>query len=107
MKEEKLAFGLLVGKFTSAKETLAYPLTSFPSLSLATPAAFRNHVMHEPNCVTEDLPFHYASWIIDVWQIYGLQLQRSSWADYANSLQFMTPPDSFNPKPVINNGYIC
>ena len=36
MKEEKQAFGLLVGKFSSAEEALAYPLTSIP-LSLATP----------------------------------------------------------------------
>ena len=30
MKEEKQAFGLLVGKFSSAEEALAYPLTSIP-----------------------------------------------------------------------------
>ena len=73
MKEEKQAFGLLVGKFSSAEETLAYPLTSIPLL-LATPdgnlrqsskATFRNHIMHESNSIIEISPYHHASWIID------------------------------------------
>ena len=38
MKEQKQAFGLLIGKFSSAEEALSYPLTSIP-LSLATPDA--------------------------------------------------------------------
>ena len=55
LKEEKQAFGLLVGKLNSTEEALQYPLTSIP-LSLATPdgnlrqssnASFRNHIMQK------------------------------------------------------------
>ena len=112
MKEEKQAFGLLIGKFSSTEEALAYPLTSIP-LSLATPdgnlrqsskATFGNHIMHESNSIIEDSPYHHASWIIDgMAAIRSITLKKANtWVDYANSLlQFVTPPDSFNPKAVI------
>lgn len=72
LKEEKQAFGCLVGKATSAREAHSYPLTSVP-LALSTEnsdlrqgskAVFRNHMITETAAVGELAPVR-AEWIID------------------------------------------
>ena len=64
MKEEKQAFGSLVGKTTSAREAHSYPLTSVP-LALSTEdkelrqgskGTLRNHMITEAEAVGELAP---------------------------------------------------
>ena len=72
LKEDRQAFGLLVGKVTTSEEAHSYPLTTGP-LALATPerdlrqgskAALRNYLIEESNSITEELPTR-GNWLID------------------------------------------
>ena len=63
LKEDRQAFGLLVGKVTTHQEVNSYPLTTVP-LALATPdrdlrqgskAALSNYLIEESNSITEEL----------------------------------------------------
>ena len=79
LKEDRQAFGILVGKAASIEEAFAYPITTIP-LSLATPggelrqgdkAALRNFMIKESNSDVKTPPEN-ARWIID-----GMALFRS------------------------------
>ena len=71
VKEDRQAFGLLVGKAASLEEVFAFPITTIP-LSLATPdvalrqgnkAVFRNFMIKESNSLVNTPPKN-ARWII-------------------------------------------
>ena len=79
LKEDRQAFGILVGKAASIAEAFAYPITTIP-LSLATPggelrqgdkAALRNFMIKESNSDVKTPPEN-ARWIIN-----GMALFRS------------------------------
>ena len=64
LKEDRQAFGFLVGKSTSPQDAHSHPLTSVP-LALATPqkdliqgskACFRNFLIDESNSISESFP---------------------------------------------------
>ena len=72
LKEDRQAFGLLVGKATSPAEAHSYPLTTIP-LALATPdrdlrqvskAALRNYLIEESASVCVEPP-EESHWFID------------------------------------------
>ena len=72
LKEDRQAFGVLIGKVTNESESLRYPLTSVP-LALATPdrdlrqgskAVLRNFLMEDSNC-TADHPSVATDWFVD------------------------------------------
>ena len=76
LKEDKQAFGILVGKSISLEEAHSYPLTSVP-LALASPDGFlrqgskatlRNHLIDGPNCTIKTALIN-AKLIIDGWQL--------------------------------------
>ena len=71
-KEEKQAFGVLVGRATNPYEAYSHPFTAVP-LAFASPdrylrqgskASLCNHIMDEANAVTTTSPMR-ADWIID------------------------------------------
>ena len=71
LKEDRQAFGLLVGKVTTSEEVHSYTLTTVP-LALATPerdlrqgskAALRNYLIEESNSITEELPTR-GNWLL-------------------------------------------
>ena len=109
LKEDKQAFGLLVGKFTSSEEVHRHPLTSLP-LALAAPdgdfrqgskAVFRNYLIEETDCVGEN-PKDGSVWIFDGMAAVRSLQPKSTWKDYAIAfLMFCTPPESAHPKQVI------
>jgi len=105
LKEEKQAFGALVGKATTAREAHSYPLTSVP-LALSTEesglrqgakAMLRNHMIDETKA-GEDEPPARAEWLIDGMAAVQAVPPKSTWKEYAESLlQFCTPPATYNP----------
>ena len=123
LKEEKQAFGLLVGKSTTAEEAHSHPLTSIP-LALASPegtlrqsnkAALRNHLIEEgdaidyfreyvisdSNSATTSVPFQ-GDWIIDGMAAIRSVAIRKTWKEYADAfLAFCTPSINTNPNSVI------
>ena len=117
LKEEKQAFGLLVGKSTTAEEAHSFPLTSVP-LALASPegtlrqsnkSGFRNHLIEEGNaveyfcyhviedshCSMKSVPSR-GDWIIRSVTV------RNNWRDYGEAfLAFCCPPINTEPNAVI------
>ena len=98
LKEEKQAFGCLVGKATIAREAHSYPLTSVP-LALSTEdkdlrqgskAMLRNHMITEAEAVSEQAPIR-AEWIIDGMAAVQSVSPKETWGEYADSL----PPFDF------------
>ena len=77
LKEDRQAFGLLVGEATTPEEAHSHPLTSV-RLALATAdrdlrqgtkAALRNYLIHESDPVCDKAP-EKAHWLIDTeWQL--------------------------------------
>ena len=105
LKEEKQAFGSLVGKITSAEEAHSHPLTSVP-LALASPekdlrqgskASFRNFLISESDAITDESPVR-AEWVIDGMGAVRSVTPRNAWAEYAEAyLKFCIPPQTNNP----------
>ena len=100
LKEDRQAFGMLVGKTTTPEEAHSHPLTTVP-LALATPerdlrqgfkAALRNYLIEESISITEEPPKE------DNWLIDGMAAVRSipsqqTWGEYADTLlKFCWPP---------------
>lgn len=109
LKEEKQAFGCLVGKATSASEAHSYPLTSVP-LALSTEdkllrqgskSVLRNHMITEAAVVGEEAPIR-AEWIIDGMAAVQSVSPKDTWGEYADSLfRFCLPPKMFNPSRLV------
>ena len=108
LKEEKQAFGALVGKATTAKEAHSYPLTSVP-LALSTEesglrqgakSSLRNHIIEEAKA-EEDKPPARAEWLVDGMAAVQAVPPRKTWKEYAESLlNFCMPPATHNPVSV-------
>ena len=109
LREDKQAFGALVGKSTSAEEAHSYPLTSIP-LALASPernlrqgtkADLRNLLINDSNALKKEVPLR-ADWIVD-----GMSAVRSikvkpTWGLFAEAfLEFCTPGRYINPHKLI------
>ena len=99
-KEDRQAFGMLVGKTTTPEEAHSHLLTIVP-LALATPerdlrqgskAALRNYLIEESISITVEPPKE-GNWLID-----GMAAVRSipsqlTWGEYADTLlKFCCPP---------------
>ena len=100
LKEEKQAFGSLVGKSTSARDAHSYPLTSVP-LALSTEdndlrqgskSTLRNHMITEAKAEGDQAPIR-AEWIIDGMAAVRSVSPKKTWGEYADSLlRFCMPP---------------
>ena len=105
LKEEKQAFGALVGKATTAREAHSYPLTSVP-LALATEesglrqgakALLHNYLIEETKAEESEPPIR-ADWLIDGMAAVQAVPLKSTWLEYAESLlQFCMPPATYSP----------
>ena len=105
LKEDKQAFGLLVGKSTSLTEAHSYPLTSVP-LALASPdgdlrqsaeASLRNHLMDATNAVEDDALLK-ATWIIDGMAIICSMNPRVNWGSFCEAfIDNCMPPKELLP----------
>ena len=89
LKEDRQAFGCLVGKSTSPQEAHSHPLTSVP-LAMATPhrdlrqgfkACFRNFLIDESNSISESFP-KGSNWFIDGMAVIKA-VQPQTWGEYA------------------------
>lgn len=109
MKEEKQAFGPLVGKATTPNEAHSHPLTTVP-LALASPdrdlrqgskASLCNYLMDGANAVTTTSPTG-ADWIIDGLAAVKSVAPRPTWGKYVDAyLSFCTPPKTMTAAKVI------
>lgn len=105
LKEEKQAFGVLVGKATTAREAHSHPLTSVP-LALSTEesclrqgakSVLRNHIIEETKAEQDEPPTR-AEWLIDGMAAVQAVPPKSTWKEYAESLlKFCMPPAEYNP----------
>ena len=107
-REDKQAFGALVGKSTSAEEAHSYTLTSIP-LALASPernlregtkADLRNLLINDSNALKKEVPLRADS-IVD-----GMTAVRSVIVTYLGCfaeafLEFCTPSRYTNPYKLI------
>ena len=99
LKEDRQAFGLLVGKVKTPEEALAHPLTTIP-LALANPdntlrqgskATLRNFLIEESNAIC-DAPNDEADWFIDGMAAAIAVKAGETWEAYANNfLKFCMP----------------
>ena len=105
LKEDRQAFGLLVGKITSLEEALSYPLTTVP-LALATPerdlrqgskAALRNYLIEESQSLCDEPP-HRGNWLIDGMAAVKSVPAQQTWGEYAEALfKFCLPLSDSKP----------
>ena len=105
LKEDKQAFGMLVGKTTSLEDALSYPLTTVP-LALASPdgdlrqgtkASLRNHLIEDPDLVTHDHP-KGKHWIFDGMAVIRAMKPKSNWGTFTESfIKACTPTRESNP----------
>ena len=93
IKEDKQAYGLLVGKAVSKEEAFSHPLTSFP-LSIATTEGdlyqgdkhdWRNYLIQLSSSVTTENPIHCA-WFFDGMAGVRTLSACSTYKAFANSL---------------------
>ncbi|KAG1648069.1 hypothetical protein GQR58_030110 [Nymphon striatum] len=99
LKEDRQAFGALVGKATSPREAHSYPLTTVP-LALASPdsdlrqgckAALRNFLIEESNAEVQ-APLSKAAWLIDGMAAVRSVKSKPTWGEYAKAyFRFCTP----------------
>ena len=100
LKEDRQAFGLIIGKSVSLQEAFKYPITTVP-LAVATTestlrqsdkASLRNFLITESNSVSEEPPKN-CSWFIDgLAAVRSLQPKRTYREWLRNFLQFTKPP---------------
>ena len=92
LKEDKQAFGLLVGKTTSPYEDHSYPLTSIP-LALTSPdgdlrqgskAALRNYSISESNALSS-VPVQKTKWIVDGMSVIRSMQSRLTWEEFCQA----------------------
>ena len=105
LKEDKQAFGLLVGKSTSLTEAHSYPLTSVP-LALASPdgdlrqsakSSLRNHLMDVTNAVEEN-PLLSATWIVDGMAVIRSMNPKVNWGKFCEAfIDNCMPPENLVP----------
>ena len=100
LKEDKQAFGLLVGKSTSLQEAHSYPLTSVP-LALASPdgdlrqgskASLRNYLIEEFSAISA-VASEGAKWIVDGMAIMRGMKPRETWGEFCESFIKACMPD--------------
>lgn len=96
MKEDKQAFGLLVGKVSTPSEALQYPLTSVP-LALADPdrslrsqnskSTFRNEIIKMAEAVRSNInDLGTVDWFVDGMLAVNSLKPQPTWKDFADSL---------------------
>ena len=105
LKEDRQAFGVLVGKSTTPEEAHSYPLTTVP-LALATPesdlrqgskAALRNYLIDESTSIIEEPPIR-GNWLIDGMAAVKSIPSQKTWGIYADILlKFCLPPSQSKP----------
>ncbi len=99
LKEDRQAFGAMIGKNKSPEELLSHPLTTVP-LALASPdgdlrqgskAAFRNYLIEEADALTTQSATG-AFWIVDGMAVVRSILCKNTWGEYAIAFfSFCTP----------------
>ena len=111
LKEEKQAFGTLVGKTTSAREAHSYPLTTVP-LALSTDdkdlrqgskSMLRNYMITEAAAMGEEAPIRADwNWIVDGMAAVQSVFPKDTWGEFADSLfRFCKPPKCCNPSSLV------
>ena len=105
LKEDKQAFGMLVGKTTCLEDALSYPLTTVP-LALASPdgdlrqgtkASLRNHMIEDPDLVTCDTPKE-KHWIFDGMAVIRAMKPKPNWGIFTESfIKACTPASESKP----------
>ena len=105
LKEDRQAFGSMVGKDTSPEEALSFPLTCVP-LALASPdgdlrqgskASLRNHLIEESDALTNE-PADRAIWLVDGMAAVRSLPHKETWKEYAASfIMFCTPSRDSHP----------
>ncbi|XP_068213181.1 uncharacterized protein [Palaemon carinicauda] len=108
LKEDRQAFGLLVGKAASPEEVHSHPLTSLP-LALATPdrdlrqtskSSLRNYLMEESSSI-EYTPPDQSIWLVDGMAAVRTLPPQQTWRKYGEELlKFCLPPSSSKPLEV-------
>ena len=106
-KEDRQAFGVMVGMATSPEEVHSHPLTSVP-LALATPerdlrqgskSALRNHIIEESSSATEDQPPIRGNWLIDGMAAVRSIPSQQTWGEFTDILvKFCLPPSQSKSK---------
>lgn len=109
LKEEKQAFGTLVGKATSAREAHSYPLTTVP-LALSTEdkdlrqgskSMLRNYMITGAAAMGAQAPMK-ADWIVDGMAAVQSVFPKDTWGEFADSLfTFCMPSKTFNPSSLV------
>ena len=104
VKEDRQAFGILVGKVSSPSEALQYPLTTVP-LALAEPnltlkqqqkSQLRNY-LYETAKATEMISIGEQDCLIDGMAAVWAVKPKSTWKDYAEALlEYCMPKESCN-----------
>ena len=103
LKEDRQAFGSLVGKATSPRDAHSYPLTTVP-LALASPdsdlrqcckAALRNFLIEE-SLAEVQTPLSKAAWLVDGMAAVRSIKSKPTWGEYAKAyFRFCTPAASY------------
>ena len=103
LKEDKKAFGELVGKSSDPREIHSYPLTSVPLLSLASPdsdlrqgnkASFRNHLIADSSAEST-IALPAAAWLVDGMAAVRSVQPKATWDEYATAyFKFCLPSPS-------------
>eukprot|EP00795_Rhopilema_esculentum_P006387 gene6387-11826_t len=97
LKEDRQAFGAMIGKNKSTEELLSYPLASVP-LALASPdgdlrqgskAALRKHLIEEANASTTQ-PETGAFWIVDGMAVVRTILRKNTWENRSRLIRIPT-----------------
>ena len=105
LKEDRQAFGVLVGKATTPEEAHSHPLTTVP-LALATQerdlrqgskATLRNYLIDECTSIIEEPP-NRGNWLIDGMAAVKSIPSQMTWGEYADILlKFCLPPRQSKP----------
>ena len=114
LKEDRQAFGLLVGKVKSPEEALEYPLTKLP-FALADPdntlrqgnkSTLRNHLKDEAKAECKLPTKESADWFIDGMAVVSAVKVADAWEDYAKKFfNFCKPESPVNRLYIIFDSY--
>ena len=110
IKEDRQAFGLLVGKVQTPSEALKYPLTTVP-LALAEPdqklrqqstkATLRRFVYEKSDSIVKETPDE-ADWSVDGMAAVAAVPPQETYKDFANAIfSYCKPKDVTCPKSLI------
>ena len=114
LKEDRQAFGLLLGKGADLYESFEFPITTYP-LSISTPEGklrgakhlLRNYLISEADAIKDD-PIINARWIYDAMAMIRSLKPKETYKHFmANLLRLVTPAQQLSPMSIeiINDIY--